>query len=76
MILTVNNLAKTYKLLPSEVMERGNTFDLYVMDVATRYERYQQQKSQDRFGQAGPSPKRMPTKEEMMDMLMRAKGAK
>lgn len=76
MILTVNNLAKTYKLLPSEVMERGNTFDLYVMDIATRYEKYQHQKSQDGFGKAGPTPKRMPSKQEMMDMLMRAKGAK
>jgi hypothetical protein len=76
MILTVNNLAKTYKLLPSEVMERGNTFDLYVMDIATRYERYQQKKSQDRFGAAAPTPKKMPSKQELMDMLMRAKGAK
>ena len=74
MILTVNNLAKTYKLLPSEVMERANTFDLYVMDIATRYERYQQQKSQDGFGKGPPTPKRMPSTKEMMEMLKRAKG--
>ena len=74
MVLTVNNLAKTYKLLPSEVMERGNTFDLYVMDIATRYERYQQQKSQDGFGHGLPLPKRMPNTKEMMEMLKRAKG--
>jgi hypothetical protein len=74
MVLTVNNLAKTYKLLPSEVMERGNTFDLYVMDIATRYERYQQQKSQEGFGQGSPLPRRMPSTKEMMEMLKRAKG--
>jgi len=74
MVLTVNNLAKTYKLLPSEVMERGNTFDLYVMDIATRYERYQQQKSQEGFGKGAPAPKRMPSTKEMMEMLKRAKG--
>jgi hypothetical protein len=55
-------------------MERGNTFDLYVMDIATRYERYQQQKSQEGFGKGLPLPKRMPNTKEMMEMLKRAKG--
>ena len=37
MILTLNNLAKEYGLLPSEALGRATTFDLYVLDVSTRW---------------------------------------
>jgi hypothetical protein len=40
MLLTLNNLAKTYKMLPSEALARATTFDLYILDVAARYEQY------------------------------------
>ena len=43
MILTLNNLAKAYKLLPSEALARATTFDLYVLDVASRHVKYQQE---------------------------------
>lgn len=35
-------LAKTYGLLPSEVVARATTFDIMVADVVTAWERYQQ----------------------------------
>lgn len=72
MILTVNNLAKTYKLLPSEVLERGTTFDLFVLDVATRYTRHQQDIAD---GKAVKSEHRL-TQQEMLDMIKRARGGK
>lgn len=71
MVLTVNNLAKTYKLLPSEVMARATTFDLYVLDVSTRFVKYQQDMAQ------GRAPKtRDYTTGELMAMLKRARGEK
>ena len=42
MILTLNNLAKEYGLLPSEALSRATTFDLYVLDVSTRWVSYRQ----------------------------------
>jgi len=41
-LIAIGQLAKTYGLLPSEVLARGNTFDLMVMDVFTTWERHQQ----------------------------------
>jgi hypothetical protein len=38
----VGNLAKTYGLLPSEVVARATTFDIMVADVLTTWERHQQ----------------------------------
>lgn len=40
--MTIDNLAKEYKLLPSEVIARATTFDLYVLDLGTRHLRYKQ----------------------------------
>jgi len=37
LIITLNNLAKEYGLLPSEALSRATTFDLYVLDVSTRW---------------------------------------
>jgi hypothetical protein len=69
MILTVHNLAETYKLLPSEILHRGSTFDLYVLDVYSRYVKYQEAKSS---GKAVPVEKKY-TIEELMAMRDRVK---
>jgi hypothetical protein len=50
MLLTVHNLAKTYGLMPSEVLERGTTFDLYVLDVHTKWVKYQHEQEKIRQG--------------------------
>jgi hypothetical protein len=69
MILTVNNLAKTYKLLPSEVLERGSTFDLFVLDIATRHTRYQQDIAD------GKKVGHKHTKQELLEMFSKTQGA-
>ena len=39
-ILWVDSLGKRYGMLPSEVIGRANTFDLYVMDAALAFENF------------------------------------
>lgn len=41
MILTLDNLAHRYKMLPSQALTQGSTFDLYVLDVYNRHVRHQ-----------------------------------
>jgi len=45
MILTLDTMAERYKCLPSEVLARGSTLDLYVMDAALSYHNYQHKKA-------------------------------
>jgi hypothetical protein len=49
--LTIDNLAKEYKLLPSEVIARATTFDLYVLDLGTRHLRYKQEIAEGRIAE-------------------------
>lgn len=44
-MITIGALAKTYHLLPSEVLARGTTFDIMVMDVMAAWEEYHQKKA-------------------------------
>lgn len=68
--LTLDNLAHRYQLLPSEALARATTFDLYVLDISTKWVKYQQDLQEGRTGRATP---RLNT-EEMMAMIDRAKG--
>jgi len=43
-ILQIDGLGKRYGMLPSEIIKRGDTFDLYIMDCAMSFERYHQEK--------------------------------
>ena len=45
LILTIDGLGKRYGMLPSEVLDRSNTFDLYIMDAAMTFENYYHKKS-------------------------------
>jgi hypothetical protein len=45
LILTIDSLGKRYGMLPSEVLLRSNTFDLYIMDAALSFERYHHKKA-------------------------------
>lgn len=40
-MIAIGHLAKTYGVLPSDVLARGTTFDLMVMDVFTTWENHQ-----------------------------------
>lgn len=44
LILTIDSLGKRYGMLPSEILERSNTFDLYIMDAALTFENYHHKK--------------------------------
>jgi hypothetical protein len=57
-------------LLPSEVLGRATTFDLYVLDTHSRFIKYQEQKAQGKESKqvfANPT-KAIPTKVEMQKM--------
>lgn len=73
MILTVHNLAKTYKMLPSEALGRASTFDLFVLDTFHRYQRYQENKQ--KTNPSAPIPRQM-SQDEMKSMLKRMKDPK
>lgn len=48
MIILVDTMAERYGILPSEVMSRATTFDLFVCDTAIGYRNYQTDKAHGR----------------------------
>jgi hypothetical protein len=42
-------MAQRYGILPSELLQRGSTFDLFVCNSAIRYQQNQQAESQGDF---------------------------
>lgn len=46
MIILVDTMAERYGLLPSDIMARATTFDLFVCDTAIGYRNYLQDKAQ------------------------------
>ena len=45
MILTLDHISKRYGVLPSELLAKGDSFDLMVFDVATTHDYIQQAKA-------------------------------
>ena len=45
MMLNVGVVAKTYGMLPSEVLTRATTYDLMIADVMSSWEEYQYNKA-------------------------------
>jgi hypothetical protein len=68
-ILQVDGLGKRYGLLPSEVIKRGNTFDLYIMDCALTFENWHNKKAMNN----GRDPIPDYTQDELMTILNKAK---
>jgi len=67
MILTLDNLAHRYKCLPSEALANATTFDLYVLDVSTKWENHRNAVAN------GEVKSKQPTQEEMLSMIARAR---
>lgn len=44
-LLQIDGLGKRYGLLPSEILRRSDTFDLYVMDAVMSFESYHNKKA-------------------------------
>lgn len=65
MILTIDTMAKRYKLLPSEILSRSSTFDLYIMDAAIAYHNYQLAKAE------GKTPEM--SEDELLEILKKSK---
>tara|TARA_R100000734_G_C3274493_1_gene69616 strand:+ start:249 stop:473 length:225 start_codon:yes stop_codon:yes gene_type:complete len=42
MMITLDNMADRYGILPSEALARANTMDLAVLDVSAKFSAYQQ----------------------------------
>lgn len=47
-IMQLDGLGKRYGLLPSEILRRADTFDLYIMDCALSFEDFHHKKSMNK----------------------------
>ena len=68
-ILWIDTLGKRYGMLPSEVLVRANTFDLYIMDAALTFENFHHKKSMNN----GIDPIPDYTPDELQTMFNKAK---
>ena len=73
-MITIDNIAYRYGLLPSEVLSRASTFDLAVIDASAKWENY-------RHERANKTNKGVPvaadlSQEQMMAMIRQVKEAK
>jgi hypothetical protein len=69
MTITLDNLATRYHCLPSQALEQATTFDLHVLDVATRWSNYQHE-----LAATGKKPVPKLSEQQMMQMLESVKG--
>lgn len=66
-MITLDNMAHRYGVLPSEALARATTLDLKVLDVSAKWDRHRQQKAD------GTLAKPDLTQEEMMAMIKNVK---
>jgi len=72
MVITLDNLASRYHLLPSECLARATTFDLYVLNTSSQWETHKRNEVEHRVN--GSKAKRPDlTQEEMLAMIKRVK---
>jgi hypothetical protein len=65
MILMIDGLAKRYGLLPSEVLNKCSTLDLYIMDAAMSFENFHHKKAMNN----GKDPTPDYSEDELMKLL-------
>ncbi len=46
--MQIDGIGKRYGLLPSEVLKRADTFDLYIIDAALTFEQYHHKKEMNK----------------------------
>jgi hypothetical protein len=68
-ILQIDGLGKRYGLLPSEILQRGNTFDLYILDCALSFEHYHHKKAMNN----GKDPIPDYTQDQLLNILKKGK---
>ena len=60
-------------MLPSEILAKGSTFDMYVLDVATRWVKYQQEQAEGKESATKVTSRSQPSQKELMAMIERVK---
>ena len=73
--LTIDSVCKRYGLLPSEFLNRGNSLDLYVADIATQFETYVHNKHMNKNMPSVAEPPQL-SESEMQAMLERVRNKK
>lgn len=68
-IMQIDGLGKRYGMLPSEVLRRADTFDLYIIDAALTFENYQHKKAMNK----GQVPAEMYSTEQLIEMHNKGK---
>ena len=51
LILSLDTMAERYKMLPSELMNRATTFDIYIMDAALSYHEHRRKLSEGKVAE-------------------------
>ena len=71
-VIMLDRLAQRYGCLPSEVLQRADTLDIYVLNVSAKWENHQSEHSQ-----SGKVPPLVPQQklEEMLQAVRAAKQA-
>jgi len=69
-MISLDNMAHHYSILPSEALSRCTTFDFQVLDVATRWRNYQYEKQQN----GGKEPPKEYSDTELLEMWNNVKG--
>jgi hypothetical protein len=72
MILTLDNLATRYHMLPSQALASATTFDLYVLDISSKWVKYQQEQA-DLESRGITAGAKQPSQEEMLAMIERTR---
>lgn len=70
LLVTLDNLAERYRLLPSEALARATTFDLRVLDVSAKWNLHRQQIAS---GEKPEKPVPKLTQEQMQAMIRRVR---
>lgn len=77
MLLSIHNLADAYKMLPSQILTQATTFDLFILDVHSRWLKYQEEVQEaKRQGREIPLQRQGLNQEQMQQMVAYAKGAR
>ena len=71
-LLQIDNLGKRYGLLPSEVLRKADTFDLYVLDAIMTYELLEHKKQKNK----GMLPAEAYTTDTLLKLVQQSKDAR
>ena len=71
----VDALASRYHLLPSEVLSKADSVDIYIMDAALSYRRFMEEDELAKQGK-GPPPAPYVPQDKLQEMLDRVRSKK